>query len=494
MTKRPPMLIAAAICCALAFAATAQASAHYPYTLIDPGTFGGPNSFFEGPGVPIASNGTLVGAADTTTLDSDYPDCPPPPGGCADHYIQHAFAWSNGRLTDLGALPGQNDSAIYELNSYGVGAGSSEDGLDDPNTGTAAQVAVLFTHGRVINLGTLPGGHESFAQEINDHGQVTGMSSNGTPDPYSDFAWGTETRGFVWQNGVMRDLGTLGGPDTVVADQNAHGQIVGQSYTNYTPNADSDGSPTQDPFLWQNGHMIDLGTLGGDYGGANWLNDSGAVVGFSWLAGDNLVHPFLWDGRRMIDLGTLGGSYGSANWISDDGYITGFSYLAGDQSADGVLWHDGRMVALPPIGGASFASGNAVNDFGQAVGDTYNGSGEELDAVLWAGGHAYDLNTLVAPNTEQLVNGLYINDHGDIVANAVLPNGDQRMVMLVPNTSVPLPSTSAVAAPLTSRLNAVDQLASTDVADASPTAEFAVTAARNGIKAGIHQLMRDPGH
>lgn len=118
---------------------------------------------------------------------------------CYDRYIQHALAWQNGRRTDLGALPGNNSSAIYELNGYGVGVGGSENGRTDPHTGGPAAVAVLFQNGKVISLGTLPGGAESFAQDITGQGQVAGDSSNETPDPFPNpnvfFPWGTETAG-----------------------------------------------------------------------------------------------------------------------------------------------------------------------------------------------------------------------------------------------------------------------------------------------------------
>ena len=126
----------------LAAAASAKTGTQYPYTLIDPGTFGGPNSYLDGPGVPVTNNGTFIGQADTTAR------CPSP-GPCEDSYIQHAFTFQDGRLTDLGVLPGDNSSAVWELNSYGVGVGNSEDGIVDPHFGTDAFVAVMFDHGKL---------------------------------------------------------------------------------------------------------------------------------------------------------------------------------------------------------------------------------------------------------------------------------------------------------------------------------------------------------
>jgi hypothetical protein len=45
-----------------------------------------------------------------------------------------------------------------------------------------------------------------------------------------------------------------------------------------------------------------------------------------------------------------------------------------------------------------------------------------------------DLNTLIARPASGLVvtEGVVINNHGDIAGRAVLPNGDQRAVLLVP--------------------------------------------------------------
>ena len=216
--------------------APAQASGRYPYTLVIPGTFGGPSSYLDEPGIPLTSDGALIGAADTATRNKAYQACPS--HLCADSYEQRAFAWRNGKLTDLGVPPGWSGSMVNQLNRFGVGAGSLERGFNrwmppDNRLGHAAGVAALFKQGRVVELGTLPGGSLSFAQNIDSRGQVAGNSNNGTKDPFRPGA--TETRVFVWNHGAMKDIGTLGGPDTFISWQNGDGQIVGSSYTSYTP-------------------------------------------------------------------------------------------------------------------------------------------------------------------------------------------------------------------------------------------------------------------
>ena len=320
--------------------------------------------------------------------------------------------------------------------------------MTDPRTGGPAFVAVLFKDGNVISLGTLPGGALSGAQQINSQGQVAGNSATGTPDPFPDpnvffLPGGTEQRGFAWRHGVMRDLGTLGGPDTLQYGQNNRGQIIGASYTGNTPNL-STGIPTIDPYLWQHGHMTDLGTLGGTLGVANGLNDSGVVVGQSDLPGDQTFHPYLWNGRRMIDLGTLGGDFGSANNVNDRGDVAGWALTTGDQGLDGFLWHNGHMTDLPPIGGAAFATAESVNSQDEVVGVGYDSNGNEISAFLWTGGHGYDLNTLVAPSDFQIISADYINNRGEIFGHGVYtsgPNaGDARVFVLIRNPSVPLPA------------------------------------------------------
>lgn len=129
--------------------------------------------------------------------------------------------------------------------------------------------AVLWTrHGKIIDLGTLDGGYESFAPAVNDRQQVAGWSLNLVPDPFSMVGGTTQTRGFLWEHRFKRDLDTLGGPDALPEAMNDRGQIVGASYRSLTPNPVNGFNrppnvPTTDPFIWEDGKITDIGTFGG---------------------------------------------------------------------------------------------------------------------------------------------------------------------------------------------------------------------------------------
>jgi hypothetical protein len=72
-SKHGPVLpVAAVLCAAVAAAVPARAAAsQHPYRLVDPGTFGGPQSFRNLPAVPLTRQGGLLGTADTAIPDAD---------------------------------------------------------------------------------------------------------------------------------------------------------------------------------------------------------------------------------------------------------------------------------------------------------------------------------------------------------------------------------------------------------------------------------------
>jgi probable HAF family extracellular repeat protein len=243
-----------------------------------------------------------------------------------------------------------------------------------------------------------------------DRDQVVGVAANTVPDAFSMLGWAVQSRAFLWQRGRMRDLGTLGGPDSFAQLVNDAGQVVGVSYTSAVPDPVT-GQPPIDAFLWADGKMRDLGNLGGSvpvFDGVNGINDRGEIVGQSDLAGDGSAHPYLWNGSRMIDLGTLGGDNARAGAINHRRVIVGTSDLA-DGTHLGFIWSHGRIRALPSVGGAPCGNATDVNARREAVGNATT-CGVVLAAVLWAHGFAVDLNTLVAPSPLHMNNAQSIND------------------------------------------------------------------------------------
>ena len=172
----------------------------------------------------------------------------------------------------------------------------------------------------ITDLGNLGG--NSYATGINASGQVVGYSYTAS-GPY---------HAFLYSNGTMRDLGTLGGGYSSADGINASGQVVGGSHIT--------GGVVWNAFLYSNGTMQDLGTLGGSESGANAINASGQVAGWSDIAGGGR-HAFLYSNGTMHDLGALGGGYGYygyATGINASGEVVGYSYTASDNPCHAFLY------------------------------------------------------------------------------------------------------------------------------------------------------------
>ena len=218
----------------------------------------------------------------------------------------------------------------------------------------------------------------------------------------------------------MQDIGTLGGPDALPGfAPKLPGAVVGLSFLDSIPNPTT-GVPTLHPFLWRNGHMRDLGSLGGTLccSDAMVANSRGQVASDSTLAGDLNSHPFLWDRGKLTDLGTFGGNNGFVHNINDKGEVVGYADFPGDELHDAFLWN-GRMIDLGNLGRTSAA--HAITNTSQIVGGSFIDATGNIRPFLWEnGGPMVDLNDLIPPDSPlTLLVAWDINESGTITGVGV---------------------------------------------------------------------------
>ena len=148
-------------------------------------------------------------------------------------------------LTDLGTLPGFNQSVATSINNKGQVVGSSADGVSTTH-------AFLYSSDAMMDLGTLAGDY-SESDGINNLGQVVGYSTtNGEAD-----------HAFLFSDGQLHDLGTLGGNNSIAYAINDSGKIVGGALP-----ADAESHA----FIFGGTTLNDLGTLGGKVSWAHGIN------------------------------------------------------------------------------------------------------------------------------------------------------------------------------------------------------------------------------
>jgi probable HAF family extracellular repeat protein len=131
--------------------------------------------------------------------------------------LRRAFLLDGRTVIDLGVVPGGYSGEARAVNNRNQVVGVGRVGGMYEFT----RHSFLWDQGRMIDLGTMPGSDYTFALDINDAGQVIGY--------YRDEVG--YTFGFIWQDGLMRDLGGLicGFPDAIVGPKalNDNGQIAG---------------------------------------------------------------------------------------------------------------------------------------------------------------------------------------------------------------------------------------------------------------------------
>lgn len=310
------------------------------------------------------------------------------------------------RFIDLGTLGGTSSFAL-DVNDRRQVTGNSQTPVGNP---APRLNAFLWENGVMTNLGVLPGSNNfSRGYGINNSGVVVGESDNNRP------------RAFRYESGVMTDIGTLGGASAVAHDINDAGTIVG---------AASNGLTTR-PFTYQNGVMTDLGTLAGSVSstGRAWaINSRGDVVGVSRYDDVNFrSHATLWRGGipgSAEDLGALvhPNHFSQAFGVNDALQIVGESVYqvtaTGSSLYQAFLWENGTMTALDALG-FRHSRANDINNNGLIVGHVsgfYNFPTIDGQAVAWHNGTVYNLNTLISPSLGwTLRSAEAVNSWGDIV-------------------------------------------------------------------------------
>lgn len=284
----------------------------------------------------------------------------------------YSFRWENGSMTNIGGGAWGSAEAVNTLGQV-VGY-----------VGPAPVEAFSYSSGVLSTLGTLPGGWDSQAYGINDAGLIVGHSRNSTG----------EFRAVIFNgNGVVTNLGTLGGPQSKASDVNSSGQIVGFS---------KDASENNRAFLYQNGTMTTLGSLGATTSVAEAINDNGVIVGHALLV-NGQQRGFVYENGVVSTIDTFGGNQGQAIDINSLGQVVGW---ARDASADprAFLYESGTLTdlnsLLPAGSGWTLEVAHGINDNGWIVGEgTFEGSTRAFLLVIPApsGAAALLVGLLLAP-------------------------------------------------------------------------------------------------
>ena len=270
------------------------------------------------------------------------------------------FVYKNGTMHTLPSS-GFDDSPLV------VGPSGQIAGIASIQYGSISHVVIWDTPDAAPRL---LDEHISSVIGINEHGDVL------IAGWYGDLTMGTSSRGVLWRNNVPVDLGSLSDstiayPSTYPKAWNSRGQIVGSSEV--TQVADTQGRVTRvaHPFIWENGVMRDLGVLeplpcpnvttpaNCARGQAMDINVHGVVVGEVSDA-RGFSRAFIWENGVMRDLGF--GAKSEAIAINDRGQVLvtvgNHAYLWVNGQVQSVTF-EGNVSALGPNGEVIGTAGGA---------------------------------------------------------------------------------------------------------------------------------------
>ncbi|HEV2425912.1 MAG TPA: hypothetical protein VGZ29_13870 [Terriglobia bacterium] len=269
------------------------------------------------------------------------------------------FLWQHGSMRPLSTLGGYNSAASAINKSGVIAGNAetlTADSTCPPYDPTLGQYQVLqdepvvWKNGHIKELPTYGGDPDGFAIAINDSGQVAGGSGSCSTLNAINGLYLSPVHALLWQNdGTVTNLGSLGGAFGNQAHNiNNRGQVVGVS--------DLAGDAVFHGFVWNQGTgMRDIAPLPGDmYSVALSINDAGEVGGVSIDQTFTVLTAFVMVNGVPTDLNTLVPSDSplqllTACGINSRGEITG---LAAEKSSG---QYRGYLLKPVSAGGATSA-------------------------------------------------------------------------------------------------------------------------------------------
>jgi probable HAF family extracellular repeat protein len=288
----------------------------------------------------------------------------------------------------------------------------------------------------VMSLGTLGGSFSNGFGGVNNRGWVTGDAN--LPGDQTEHA-------FLWRNGTLMDLGTLGGLNSSVGIpvKNDRGFITGTAQTStfdplgefwgaafFCTSVNCEGWQNLElGFLWKNGVKTALPTLGGINSAAFGVNNRGMVVGMAETATQdpNCIPPQVLDFGAVIwgpepgqiqELPALAGdAISAAIAINDYGQAVGTSGICAVPTSlapgvHAVLWQHGSVIDLGGFGGVMNNAALAINNAGQVVGISDLPGDTATHSFFWQNGVMTDIGTLPGDVYSQAND---INSKGQVV-------------------------------------------------------------------------------
>jgi len=352
--------------------------------------------------------------------------------------FSNAFAQASYKVRDLGVQHPDNLGMPMGLNNYGWTLNMEQ--LLDPFSLSTQFPAVSGTDSITIGhinleLGTLGGANSSINWNgINDPGEAVGMSETAALDPNGEdicfFGTHHVCLPFLWKDGVMTALPTLGGVNGQASAINNKGQVAGYAENGLVDPTCPQGDPNNRidlPVMWTKGNAQPLPTLGIDPDGVAYgINNLGQSVGYSGTC-VAVNAAVMWQNNVATPLPGLGITPAIAYEINDRGQIVGQG-VTSEGVALATLWENNSVTALGggqlPAGDvASFAT--SINNRGQAVGSSFNSDQASWShGLLWQNGVMYDLNTLFPASSHLfVVSATNINDSGQIAGMALYTVG-----------------------------------------------------------------------